>query len=121
LKQRIEEIMTRPITPPLNFAKKLAPAISGTAIVAVPILIGQSNAPVPNAQVGNSFAGLATSAEKKFEVASTKENVSGSDNWRLGVPNRGNERIDNLELRKIIASLYASLGRTVTGRIIGLR
>ena len=40
--------------------------------------------------------GLATSAEKKFEVATIKENNSGSTQFQLGPPGRGSIAITNL-------------------------
>ena len=58
------------------------------------------------AQTPSSFAGLATSATKTFEVATVKLNPSGAPGWRLGPPGRGSISIDNLQLKKIIASSF---------------
>jgi beta-lactamase regulating signal transducer with metallopeptidase domain/Mg-chelatase subunit ChlD len=50
LKKRIEAIMSNRIVLRLNFAKKLALAIAGTATLAVPIAMGVMNAPSIQAQ-----------------------------------------------------------------------
>jgi uncharacterized protein (TIGR03435 family) len=64
---------------------------------------------------GNSFTGLATSAKKSFEVAVIKENVSVSGDWLLGKPNRGSERIRNLDLHRIVASSFRIQDTVVFG------
>jgi uncharacterized protein (TIGR03435 family) len=58
------------------------------------------------AQTPSSFGGLATAASKTFEVATVKLNPSGDARWRLGPPGRGSISIDNLQLKKIIASSF---------------
>jgi len=58
------------------------------------------------AQAPSSFGGLATAATKTFEVATVKLNPSGDARWRLGPPGRGSISIDNLQLKKIIASSF---------------
>jgi uncharacterized protein (TIGR03435 family) len=44
-----------------------------------------------------------------------KENVSVSDGWLLGKPNRGTENIRNLELHKIVASSFRIQDKMVFG------
>ena len=58
------------------------------------------------AQTPSSFGGLAIAASKTFEVATVKLNPSGAPGWRLGPPGRGSISIDNLQLKKIIASSF---------------
>ncbi len=50
LKKRIETIMTNRLALRLNFGKKLALAVAGTAALAVPIAVGVLNLPVIRAQ-----------------------------------------------------------------------
>jgi bla regulator protein blaR1 len=54
----------------------------------------------------NSFLGFATSATKKFEVASVRENTTGDEQWNLGPPMRGSITIRNLALAAIIAQSF---------------
>src|SRR3954453_10188013 len=58
------------------------------------------------AQIAVSFSGLQTTATTSFDVASIRPNTTGDTGWLLAPPQRGRERIVNLELRKIIASSF---------------
>jgi len=49
---------------------------------------------------------IATSSSKKFEVATVRENRSGGGGWRLGPPMHGSVSIENLQLKRIIASSF---------------
>lgn len=69
-------------------------------------LLALAGATVTLAQAPSSFSGLATAASKTFEVATVKLNPSGAPGWRLGPPGRGSISIDNLQLKKIIASSF---------------
>jgi uncharacterized protein (TIGR03435 family) len=115
LKRRIEEIMQRHAAHELTAAKRAILAIAAAAAVTAPVIFGFIHAPVVRAQVPSSFTGLATSTDKKFDVATIKENASGDPGWLLGKPNRGAERIRNLELRKIVASSFRIQDKMVFG------
>jgi bla regulator protein BlaR1 len=69
LKKRIEAIMSNRIAVRLNFAKKVALAVAGTAALTAPIVVGIMNAPAIRAQ---SAAQPAPAAAPKFEVAAIK-------------------------------------------------
>jgi uncharacterized protein (TIGR03435 family) len=84
----------------LNWAKRTVLAAAGVTAMLAQIAIGL------RAQAPNSFGGLATAASKTFEVATVKLNATGNPGWRLGPPGRGSVSIDNLELKKIIASSF---------------
>jgi uncharacterized protein (TIGR03435 family) len=70
----------------------------------------QNSAPQPN-----SFGGLATSASKKFEVATVKPNTSEDQGRRLGPPGRGSISIVNLPLRQIIIQSFRTQRTMVFG------
>lgn len=69
LKRRIEAIVTNRLAPRLNFAKKTLLAVSATAAIVAPLVVGMANASVSRAQTSHSGAVAAT---PKFEVASIK-------------------------------------------------
>jgi len=117
LKQRIEAIMARRVSRKLDFAKKALLAVAGIAAVAGPVAIGLLNAPRIFGQTNTSqyTLGLTTVAEKKFEVASVKPGPPGDDGWNLGVPTRGGITIQNMQLKKIIASAFRTQDSTVIG------
>ena len=66
-------------------------------------------------QIALSFSGLQTAAVRKFDVASIKVNTTGDSGWLLSPPRRGQERIINLELRKIIASSFRTQDKLILG------
>lgn len=66
-------------------------------------------------QIALSFSGLQTTAARKFDVASIKVNTTGESGWLLSPPRRGQERIINLELRKIIASSFRTQDKLIFG------
>jgi bla regulator protein blaR1 len=66
LKGRIEQIMKNRMAVRLNFAKKLALAVAGTAALAIPVVVGALNVPAIGAQSSQS------APRPKFEVASIK-------------------------------------------------
>jgi bla regulator protein BlaR1 len=107
LKQRIEEIMSRRIARELNWARTAVLAVAGSAAVLGPIGFGLLRTPLTHAQTISPFDGrMRTSATKQFEVATVKENRSGSNGWRLGPPQHGGVSIENLQLHRIIASSF---------------
>jgi bla regulator protein BlaR1 len=56
LKKRIHEIVTGRFAREMNFAKKLALTVAGTAALAWPIIVGMMNAPVTRAQSTSAAA-----------------------------------------------------------------
>lgn len=68
LKNRIQQIMTARMPPPLDFGRKLLLTAAGLLAIATPVTIGMLNAPRLRAQPAEKLA---------FEVASVKENKSG--------------------------------------------
>jgi uncharacterized protein (TIGR03435 family) len=66
-------------------------------------------------QIALSFSGLQTTTVRKFDVASIKVNTTGDPGWLLSPPRRGQERIINLELRKIIASSFRTQDKLILG------
>jgi uncharacterized protein (TIGR03435 family) len=66
-------------------------------------------------QIALSFSGLQTKATRKFDVASIKVNATGDQGWLLSPPRRGQEKIINLELRKIIASSFRTQDKLIVG------
>ncbi len=71
LKKRIEAIMHSGPTSKLNFAKKASLAIAGFLAVAIPVILGVTNAPLLRAQADPN---------QRFEVASVR---------RVEIPNNG--------------------------------
>ena len=95
----------------------MALAVAGILAIAGPIAIGLLNAPRSFGQTNTSqyTFGLTTVAEKSFEVASVKPGPPGDDGWNLGVPTRGGITIQNMQLKKIIASAFRTQDSTVNG------
>jgi uncharacterized protein (TIGR03435 family) len=109
--------MQRRISQNLDLARKALLAAAGILAVAGPIGIGLLNAPRSLGQTNTSqyTFGLTTVAEKSFEVASVKPGPPGEDGWQLGVPTRGGITIQNMQLKKIIASAFRTQDSTVNG------
>jgi bla regulator protein BlaR1 len=84
--------------------------------VAGPAGLGFLTATAAFAQQANSFVGLATSADKKFEVATVKVNDQTNPAWHLGPPGRGSISILNRPLRGIIIQSF----RTQRNMVVGL-
>jgi uncharacterized protein (TIGR03435 family) len=114
LRARVEAIVARHVGRRLTSVQRAA--LTGTAIASVvaPLAMGMMTTALW-AQTGNSFVGLQTSATRRFDVASIKENRSGESGWRLGPPNRGTESIFNLQLRRIVASSFRIQDKMVFG------
>ena len=93
--------MTHSFGERMSYCKRALLVGAGVIALLSPLMVGLLHAQAPN-----SFSGLATIANKKFEVATIKLNLSGSQGWRLGPPAKGSVSIDNLELKKIIASSF---------------
>jgi bla regulator protein BlaR1 len=116
LRARMESILKNTRPRPLNKARCLALAGALLAAIAGPAITGFLTAPAASAQQGNSFVGLATSAEKKFEVATVKLNPSGDRSSRLGPPGRGSITIVNYPLRNLIVQAF----RTQRDMVVGI-
>lgn len=106
LKRRISEIMNHRIAENLGAAKGTLLTAAAILTVTGPIVLGLVTAPTTRGQTQGSFSGIQTVANKKFDAATVKLNPSGSDGWRLGPPQHGGVEIDNLQLKKIIASSF---------------
>ena len=117
LKKRIEDIMSGCTSRKLDFARKALLAIAAIGAVAGPIAIGLLNAPRSFAQTNTSqyTFGLTTVADRSFDVATVKPGPPDSTAWQLGVPTRGRITIENMELRKIIASSFRIQDSMVIG------
>jgi len=106
LKARVESILNNERPRELGPARRWALALTACLAVAGPVGVGLLTQQAVSAQQGNSFVGLATSADKKFEIASIKSNASGDPEWRLGPPRNGGISIVNLPLFRIIAQSF---------------
>ena len=105
LKARMELIVRNERPKPLGRSGRWVLATALTAMFVSPVLVGWATAQALSAQA-NSFLGMATSADKKFDVASIKRNVTGSQAWRLGPPGRGQISIVNMSLADIIVQSF---------------
>lgn len=114
LRRRVEGIVARQTGRRLTQWQRAALTATAIAVVVTPFALGMMTT-VMWAQSGNSFVGLQTSAARRFDVASIKENRSGDSGWRLGPPNKGTESIFNLELRRIVASSFRIQDKMVFG------
>ena len=107
LRARMESILNgvRPV--PTTRLQRVALATALMVLVAGAPFAGwlTAQALAPEA---NSFLGFATSADKKFEVASVKPSAPDQQGGRLGPPGRGAIEIINLPLRGIIIQSFRS-------------
>jgi uncharacterized protein (TIGR03435 family) len=109
LRARVESVLHGERPAPLSVTRR---GVLGTALfvtVAIPLVVGRATESkvFAQAQVANSFLGMATTAVKTFEVATVKPNTAGEDApWHLGPPGRGAISIANLPLRSIIIQSF---------------
>jgi uncharacterized protein (TIGR03435 family) len=115
LKARIRSILRNERPRPLNPTRRWVLTMSVVTAIAVPVVVGFLTIQAAYAQQGNSFVGLATAADKKFEVATAKLNTSGEDRFQLGPPGRGSIRITNVALRGIIVQSFRTQRNMVFG------
>ena len=115
LEARVESILRNEQPRELGNVRSWALGFALFAAVAGPAIVGFLTAPAAFAQQANSFVGLATSAEKKFEVASVKRNESGGQGFRLGPPGNGSITITNVALRGIIVQSFRTQPNMVAG------
>jgi bla regulator protein blaR1 len=115
LKARVQWILRNERPRTLSRGRRWALAAALAGAVVVPSVIGFLTAPAAYAQQANSFVGLATSAVKKFEVATARLNTSGDDRFQLGPPGRGSIRITNVALRGIIIQSFRTQRNMVFG------
>jgi bla regulator protein BlaR1 len=114
LKARMELIVRNERPNAVGRGGRWALALALGAMCVSPVLVGFVTAQALSAEA-NSFVGLATSADKKFEVATIKRNVSGSSAWRLGPPGRGQISIVNMTLADIITQSFRTSRPMVFG------
>jgi bla regulator protein blaR1 len=114
LKARIELIMGNKPTTPLGSGGRLVVAATLTTMLVAPVLAGWLTAQAVAPQ-NNSFLGIATTAEKTFDVATIKPNKSGSVEWRLGPPGRGQISIVNMSMIDIITQSFRTSRPMVFG------
>lgn len=114
LRRRVEGIVARQTGWRLTRWQRAVLTTTAIAAIVAPLALGMMTTALW-AQSGNSFVGLQTSATRRFDVASIKENRSGESGWRLGPPNRGTESIYNLQLRNIVASSFRIQDKMVFG------
>lgn len=103
LKKRIEAIMKNRVVRRLDFARKAALAIAGTAVLAVPVIVGTINAPMLRAQ------------QPAFEVASVKLNRTGSSNSRFPELRNGTLAAENVSLKSLLSVAYGLSRERITG------
>lgn len=115
LKMRIQAILKNERPRELGTGRRWTLAAALFVAVAGPAIVGFLTAPAAFAQQGNSFVGLATSIDKKFEVATVKLNDQSSTSWRLGPPGNGAITIVNRPLRGIIVQSFRTTGNMVFG------
>jgi uncharacterized protein (TIGR03435 family) len=115
LHKRIEVILAcrRPLA--LGAARRCALAGAMLATVAGPAVVGFLTGPAASAQQVNSFQGLATSAEKKFEVATVKPSDPNSKFFNRGAPANGAITIVNTSLRDITILAFRVTTNLVSG------
>jgi len=116
LRRRVELILRNERPRELGRAGRWALGAVLLAGIAGPAVLGFLTATAAFAQQANSFVGLATSAEKEFEVATVKVNDQTNPAWHLGPPGRGSISIQNLPLRGIIIQSF----RTQRSMVVGL-
>jgi bla regulator protein BlaR1 len=115
LKARVQSILRNERPRELGPARRWALGAAFIMAIAAPAAIGFLTAPAAFAQQANSFVGLATSAVKKFEVATVKVNDQTNPAWHLGPPGRGSISIQNRPLRGIIVQSFRTQGNMVFG------
>jgi bla regulator protein blaR1 len=106
LKARIEAIVKNEKPREMTKVRRWALAATVASLLLAAPLVGWLTAQAAAIQQGNSFIGLATSAEKRFDVASIKENVSGLPGFQLGPPRLGGITIINVPLAGIVAQSF---------------
>ncbi len=116
LRARIEGILRNERPRSLNGSRRWLLAATLVTAVVTPVVMGFLTAPAVFAQQANSFQGLATVAEKKFEVATAKLNASGETRFQLGPPGQGSIAITNVVLRGIVVQSF----RTQRDMVVGI-
>jgi len=116
LRARVESILKNERPRELGKFGQWALGSALFVVIAGPAVVGFLTAPAAFAQQTNSFVGLATSAVKKFEVATVKVNDQSNPAWHLGPPGRGSINILNVALRGIIVQSF----RTQRNMVLGL-
>lgn len=85
LKKRVVRIMSERVVRKLDFSKRLLLATVGSMALALPIVTGLLNATQTQA-ASSSWGHSEPEAHQAFEVASIRENTSGSESSTMNVP-----------------------------------
>ncbi len=115
LRARVESILKNARPRALDKGRRWILTAALVVGVIGPPIVGLLTAPAASAQEGNSFGGLATSAEKKFEVASVKLNTSEDPAFQLGPPMHGTIKITHVPLRGLIVQSFRTQRNMVFG------
>jgi len=115
LRARVESILRNERPRELGRARRWGLAAALVLLIAAPAILGLLTSQAAFAQQANSFVGLATSADKKFEVATVKLNDQSNSSWRLGPPGKGSITIINRPLRGIIVQSFRTQRQMVVG------
>jgi uncharacterized protein (TIGR03435 family) len=115
LRARVESILKNVRPRALDNGRRWILAAALAVAVAGPPILGLFTAPAASAQQGNSFNGLATSADRKFEVTSVKLNQSEERQFQLGPPMHGSITITQCPLRGLIVQSFRTQRNMVFG------
>jgi uncharacterized protein (TIGR03435 family) len=115
LRARIESILKNRQPRQLSRTKRWALLAAVAIGTSTPLIIGFLTSPAAFAQNNNSFLGLSSTADKKFEVATVRLNMSGSEDFRLGPPGHVSITIENVPLRGIIVQSFRTQRNMVVG------
>jgi bla regulator protein blaR1 len=96
LKRRIQAILTERVAVELNFARRVALAVAGIAVITLPVIVGIMNAPAIRAQ--------SPAVTPKFEVASIKPDLEHGGMAVRPLPGR---LIADASVRLLMQNAYA--------------
>lgn len=115
LRSRVRLILENRRPQALGLVKRWALGLALLAATTGPAILGFLTGPAAFAQQANSFVGLATSAEKKFEVATIKPTAPGTTSFNRGAPANGGITIANTSLRAIVILAFRTTRDFVFG------
>jgi bla regulator protein blaR1 len=115
LRKRVELILACRRPCDLGASRRYALAGAMFTAIAGPAFVGFLTGPAASAQQVNSFQGLATSAEKKFEVATVKPSDPDSKSFNRGAPANGAITIINTSLRDITILSFRVTANLLSG------
>jgi uncharacterized protein (TIGR03435 family) len=105
LKNRITRIMTQRLAAQLTFSRKVLLGAIAAAAIAAPLVFGVVNAPLLRAQSSESPQ-AADGPLPSFEVASIKEDHSGTQNHLFQFPSPSRFHTINIQAKMMIAFAY---------------